>query len=169
MELTLRQMASTDALTGLSNRRSFLESGQHEFEVFRRYLNPLSLLLLDVDHFKQVNDTYGHAGGDQVLVQLAKVCRESLRSADLCGRFGGEEFIFLLPNTQAGTAFDVAERLRRALSEQTVISEAGVIRFTVSIGVATAKPEDESIEDLIRLADANMYVAKQTGRNRVVA
>ena len=134
---------------------------------FRRYQRPLALLMLDIDHFKKINDTYGHAAGDLVLVQLADVLRSVLRAADLCGRFGGEEFVCLLPETSVSEALILAERLRARLVEQAVCSEAGAILFTVSIGVSVAMPEDISIDQLIHRADMALYEAKKSGRNRI--
>lgn len=169
LEQELKRLAHTDSLTGVSTRRSFLEAGRREFDLARRYHKPLSLLLMDVDHFKTVNDTYGHAAGDLVLMRLADACRVNLRSVDLLGRFGGEEFVCLLPETHGDQALVVAERLRQALAGQVVEADTGDIRFTVSIGVAEAKGDDASLEEMLRVADAAMYVAKKTGRNRVVA
>ena len=169
MEAELLRLANIDNLTGLSNRRIILEAGQRELEQYQRYHHPLSLFILDIDHFKQVNDTYGHAAGDQVLIKLAEVSRRLLRATDICGRLGGEEFVGLLPETPADQAYTVAERLRETLAETPVATPAGEIRFTVSIGIATATPGDRSIDDLIRVADEAMYEAKAAGRNKVVA
>jgi diguanylate cyclase (GGDEF)-like protein/PAS domain S-box-containing protein len=168
MEAELLRLANIDNLTGLSNRRIILEAGQRELEQYQRYHRPLSLFVLDIDHFKQVNDTYGHAAGDQVLIKLAEVSRRLLRTTDMCGRLGGEEFIGLLPETPVDQAYPVAERLRETLAETPVATPTGEIRFTVSIGIATAIADDKSIDDLIRVADEAMYEAKATGRNKVV-
>jgi diguanylate cyclase (GGDEF)-like protein/PAS domain S-box-containing protein len=168
MEAELLRLANIDNLTGLSNRRIILEAGQRELEHYQRYHRPLSLFVLDIDHFKQVNDTYGHAAGDQVLIKLAEVSRRLLRTTDMCGRLGGEEFIGLLPETPVDQAYPVAERLRETLAETPVATPTGEIRFTVSIGIATAIADDKSIDDLIRVADEAMYEAKATGRNKVV-
>ena len=169
MEAELLRLANIDNLTGLSNRRIILEAGQRELEQYQRYHHPLSLFILDIDHFKQVNDTYGHAAGDQVLIKLAEVSRRLLRATDMCGRLGGEEFVGLLPETPADQAYTVAERLRETLAETPVATPVGEIRFTVSIGIATAIPGDRSIDDLVRVADEAMYEAKAAGRNKVVA
>lgn len=168
MEAELLRLANIDNLTGLSNRRIILEAGQRELEQYQRYHRPLSLFILDIDHFKQVNDTYGHAAGDQVLIKLAEVSKKVLRATDMCGRLGGEEFIGLLPETPADQAYSVAERLRETLAETPVATPVGEIRVTVSIGIATAIPDDRSIDALIRAADEAMYEAKAAGRNRVV-
>lgn len=168
LEAELLRLASIDSLTGLSNRRTVLAAGQQEFQQFKRYQRPLSLGLMDVDHFKHINDTYGHAAGDEVLRRLAQVCRESLRAVDHCGRFGGEEFVFILPETPADKAWVTAERLWLELAALSVEVPAGKVSLTVSIGLVSAEAADTCIEDLVRLADANMYVAKQRGRNQVV-
>ena len=168
MEAQLLRLANIDNLTGLSNRRIIPEAGQRELEQYQRYHRPLSLFILDIDHFKQVNDTYGHAAGDQVLIKLAEVSKNVLRATDVCGRLGGEEFIALLPETPADQAYSVAERLRRTLAETPVATPVGEIRVTVSIGIATAIAEDKAIDDLIRAADEAMYEAKAAGRNKVV-
>ena len=169
MEEELLRLVATDPLTGLSNRRSLLEAGEQQFQLFRRHQRPLALCLMDIDHFKRINDRYGHANGDLVLVRLAEVCRSTLRTADLCGRFGGEEFVVILPDTTLETACIAAERLREVIERQTVETDAGSIRFTVSIGVAAAEPNHTSISDLIRMADVYMYAAKNSGRNRAVS
>ena len=168
MEAELLRLANIDNLTGLSNRRIILEAGQRELEQYQRYHRPLSLFILDIDHFKQVNDTYGHAAGDQVLIKLAEVSKRVLRATDVCGRLGGEEFIALLPETPADQAYSVAERLRQTLADTPVATPAGEIRVTVSIGIAAAIADDKSIDDLIRAADEAMYEAKAAGRNKVV-
>lgn len=169
MEEELLRLVATDPLTGLSNRRNLLEAGEREFQLFLRQQRPLAACLMDIDHFKSINDRYGHANGDLVLIRLAEVCRATLRTADLCGRFGGEEFVIILPDTTLDTACVAAERLRKMIERQTVETDAGVIRFTVSIGVAAAEPNHTSIGDLIRMADVYMYAAKNSGRNRAVS
>ncbi|MHC1761947.1 MAG: GGDEF domain-containing protein [Negativicutes bacterium] len=167
LEAELKILDTTDSLTGLSNRRHVLETGGRMMESYRRYQRPLALLMLDIDHFKKINDTYGHAAGDLVLVQLADVLRSILRAADLCGRFGGEEFVCLLPETSEPEALILAERLRGKLAEQSVSAEAGEVFFTVSIGVSVAQPEDINIGRLIQRADLALYEAKRAGRNRI--
>ena len=169
LEEELKILATTDSLTGLSNRRNFLGAAGLAMESFRRYHRPLALLVLDIDHFKKINDTYGHATGDQVLVAVADTLRSVLRSADLCGRFGGEEFVCLLPETTETEARIVAERLRRSLAEQSVATAEGTVRFTASIGLTVADVSDVSVESLLQRADAAMYEAKKAGRNRVVS
>ena len=169
LEEDLKVLATTDSLTGLSNRRHFLDMAAATMENYRRYRRPLAVLMLDIDRFKRINDTYGHATGDQVLIVLADTLREVLRSADICGRYGGEEFVCLLPETTEIEARVVAERLRMAMAEQTIATAEGELHFTVSIGLAEAEPGDSTVETLIQRADVAMYEAKAAGRNRVVS
>ena len=165
----MERLATTDSLTGILSRRHFLELGEREWERARRYKRQTSLLLMDIDHFKTVNDTYGHAAGDTTLQALAEVCLSTLRTNDLFGRLGGEEFAVLLPETPRQTAGEAAERLRQAIGTLVIPSEDHEIRITVSIGAAPLLPEDESIDQALRRADAALYEAKEAGRNRVVA
>jgi len=164
----VKRLATTDALTGMCNRGHFLLVGQRLFETARRYGQPLSALMMDVDRFKQVNDRYGHALGDQVLREMAERTQSCLRAADLLGRYGGEEFALLLPMTQELAAHSMlAERIRRAVSQQPIETPAGPITMTVSIGVAALTPQTPTLEQLLMQADARMYEAKDAGRNRV--
>ncbi len=165
----LELQAHTDALTGLANRRRFIEIAEAELVRSRRYDAPLSLLMLDIDHFKEVNDAHGHRAGDRVLQQLARTCLEVLRNVDVVGRVGGEEFAILLPETAMPGAVDVAERLREAVEMAKVAREEGVpLRITVSIGVATLAGL-ENLDTLMSQADYALYDAKHRGRNRVRA
>lgn len=170
----LRRMAATDPLTGLFNRRPFEQMGEKLIADAARKRRPLALLIIDVDHFKQFNDTYGHAVGDAVLQRLADVLQAQLRGADLIGRLGGEEFAALLPDTGASHARQVAERLREAVDALEVRSVGVVVRIQVSIGLAML--DEKAIHDddpgellaaLTREADLAMYAAKRAGRNRV--
>ncbi|MFH2125766.1 MAG: diguanylate cyclase [Pseudomonadota bacterium] len=165
-EEALKRLANTDGLTGVLNRRRFMELSRQEVARSHRYGGPLSLIMLDVDHFKAVNDSYGHEVGDEVLVSLSQVCRQVLRQVDLFGRVGGEEFMALLPETGLEAAAMVAERLRNALAAQAVSASKPELRVTISLGVAQLTPETR-LSDLMRLADDAMYRAKQNGRNRV--
>jgi diguanylate cyclase (GGDEF)-like protein len=166
----LKRLANTDVLTGLANRRRFLEVLEGEIERAERYDRPLSLVLVDMDHFKQVNDTHGHAGGDQVLRAAAGVLRSVCRDVDLAARVGGEEFAILLPETAAVGAERVAERARAKIEggHHRAPSGAG-FRITASAGVATFGLEVASAEALLQSADDALYRAKAGGRNRVVA
>jgi diguanylate cyclase (GGDEF)-like protein/PAS domain S-box-containing protein len=168
MESRLEKMATTDSLTGIANRRHFITQGKAAFETFRRYRRPLSLLMLDIDYFKKVNDTFGHSVGDEVLIRLAKVCEETMRSTDFCGRLGGEEFACLLAETGLQEAAGVAERLRQEIEGLVLSIDGNDIRFTVSIGVAEANAGDATLDFILKRADDALYKAKRAGRNRVV-
>jgi len=165
----LERLARTDALTGLANRRRFFELAETELARAGRYGSPLSVLMIDIDHFKDVNDACGHATGDLVLRQLAGTCRTVLRQVDTVGRVGGEEFAVLLPETSLAGAVEVADRLRSAVQSARVPREEGEpIAITVSVGVATSAP-GKSVDDLMSQSDTALYEAKRTGRNRVLA
>jgi len=164
----LERQAHSDYLTGLDNRRHFL--GQAEIELARtlRYERGLSILMIDIDHFKQVNDTYGHKVGDIVLQKFASVCRATLRNIDIIGRIGGEEFAVLLPEAGQEQAMDAAERLRAALAGAQVKLDSGLpLHFTVSLGVVTLEEKDTNIDILLNQADQALYRAKSQGRNQV--
>ncbi len=163
----MKRMAITDALTGMYNRRGLFEMGQREINRARRYSHPLSALMLDIDHFKQINDVYSHAAGDQVLRTLGQICRSQLREVDILGRFGGEEFAILLPETDGESAYHAAERLRQWVARTPVVTEKGIISITISIGVACATEELSDLAILLDQADTAMYAAKEAGRNRV--
>ncbi|HDD35248.1 MAG TPA: GGDEF domain-containing protein [Candidatus Desulfofervidus auxilii] len=162
----IRLSSITDALTGLYNRRYFMERLEIEWERAKRYQRPISLLILDIDHFKRINDTYGHLAGDKVLKTLGKLISKQLRKTEIAGRYGGEEFTILVPETNAEGAIKLAERLRKMVEEYPFAIN-GTINVTVSIGVSDAEGI-ETINDLIQKADAALYQAKETGRNRVV-
>jgi two-component system cell cycle response regulator len=162
-----RRLATVDTLTGLLNRRAFLDVLDRESARSERHGYPVSLLLLDVDHFKRVNDTYGHASGDAVLQGLARVLDRVARRSDVVGRWGGEEFVVALPQTGAAGARVAAERVRRAIAEARYPIPAGEpLKMTASVGAATALPPWER-EAVITAADEAMYAAKARGRNRV--
>lgn len=166
----LEQEARTDPMTGLSNRRYWTEWLTREFERARRYGYPLSCSLVDLDHFKKVNDAYGHDVGDAVLIELTRLMRRNVRPSDHLCRYGGEEFTILLPQTDLDGAVEQAERLRRALAAALIESHQKSIQVTASIGVACFPgPSIFTAEDLVRAADQTMYVAKRSGRNAVAA
>jgi len=165
----LHHLATTDLMTGVHNRHSFMQDLYREFVRGRRYRTPLSLLVFDLDFFKQINDGYGHAAGDEALRAFAKAAGECLRGMDVLGRLGGEEFGILLPNTVLDQAEIVAERIRAAVTEIAIETEYGTVRFTTSVGVAQSVEGDDSVDTLLARADAALYAAKAAGRNRVVA
>ncbi|MEO5373474.1 MAG: GGDEF domain-containing protein [Alphaproteobacteria bacterium] len=167
-EAELQYLATVDPLTGLSNRRRLMEVGDEEVSRSTRYEQPLSLLMLDIDHFKRINDSHGHAAGDEALRQFAAACREVLRRNDTIGRCGGEEFAVLLPNSDIDGAAALAERLRRRVAGIEVPHGEICFGFTVSIGVATLAPGDTGLETLMARADQALYQAKTHGRNRVM-
>jgi len=165
----VEQMAIIDNLTGLYNRHHFFELGEREFERFKRYRHPFSILLIDLDHFKHVNDNFGHAAGDQVLSNLAQIFSKTLRKMDIPGRIGGEEFIVLLPETTMECACKVAERLRSSIESAVCKVGMASISVTASIGVAAVSDQYDSLQSVVTDADTAMYKAKARGRNLVEA
>lgn len=163
----LRVLATTDSLTGAFNRRHFLELSEQEYQRVRRYPTPLAAVMLDADHFKVINDSYGHDVGDEVLKALARTVKAELRTSEIFGRLGGEEFAIALPATPAGGALVVAERLREAVGAIKIPREEG-LEFTVSMGVAELQEGDDSFAALLSRADQALYQAKTRGRNQVV-
>ena len=156
-------------LTGVNNRRYLYELAEHEFEIATRYRQPLSAMMFDLDYFKKINDTFGHAVGDEILQRVTQAACAELRSADVIGRYGGEEFVIMLPMTNAQQAYSLAERIRKRVAEIRVPTEKGEAAVTLSIGIVAIIPgaQNGSVENLIRRADEVMYAAKQAGRNRV--
>lgn len=170
MEAELRRLATTDALTGAFNRRRFFQKARQEFLRHQRYGHPLAILLMDMDHFKAINDDHGHPMGDAVLKLFVQTCHSVFRVTDIFGRTGGEEFSAILPETGTADAARVAERLRDRVMNSRVGAENDqeAIRFTVSIGLTGLREEDMALESMIRRADKALYAAKRSGRNRVV-
>ncbi len=174
-EKRLHQLATRDSLTGLSNRRHFLALAEHAIARSHRHQRPLALVLIDIDHFKQINDIHGHDAGDKVLVRVGELLRRTCREEDIVARWGGEEFLLMLPDNDRTGAEKLAERFRIVAQDQrlalepraadTVITEQG-IAFTVSLGVAEVRPY-EALNDAIARADKALYSAKAGGRNRV--
>ena len=164
----LAEQATTDSLTHLSNRRQFYTQAEQNLATCRRYSHDMSVLLLDIDHFKKVNDTYGHHAGDEVLVRIAQLLKGMARLGDTVARFGGEEFSVLLPETKRLGAAVMAQRIRAVIEKEEIIVEGRQIPVTVSIGVATLAAEEvESIDQLLNIADRRLYLAKNNGRNRI--
>jgi diguanylate cyclase (GGDEF)-like protein len=166
LEQELERQAQTDSLTGAVNRRHFQDLAERELAQSRRYNHPLSLLMIDIDRFKAVNDNFGHAVGDLVLREFVRKCRETLREVDIVARTGGEEFAVLLPATNDGQAAHVAERLRQAVAAGEVpVQQNSPVRFTISVGVASF--QDADLETSLHRADQALYRAKELGRDRV--
>ena len=168
-EADLKRMATTDDLTRLPNRRKFLKRLNSEFVRARRYNRPLSLCMLDLDHFKKINDSYGHDAGDQVLRTVADMMQQLLRETDMAGRLGGEEFGILLPDTGEDDAMILAERLRNAIADAPISYQTLAIELTVSVGVTSlgGQPDISQASELLSAADHCLYFAKQNGRNRI--
>ncbi len=162
------RLSRIDPLTGLMNRRSFTVSAIRFLQLAIRYNKPLSAAMLDIDFFKKVNDTYGHAMGDDVLKSVAKTCEGLIRRSDIVGRFGGEEFCFLFPETAVESASLLAERIRVAISSLTFESEGQNFQVTASIGLAELHGEADSLETMLSRSDEALYQAKESGRDRVV-
>jgi diguanylate cyclase (GGDEF)-like protein len=164
----LAEQATTDSLTKLRNRRAFFENGTKAVAMARRYVSDLSVILLDIDHFKKINDTYGHAVGDEALMMVANILLEMSRTEDTVARIGGEEFALLLPDTnRLGTAV-LAERIRSAIEREQFIADNKIVPITVSIGIASFGVDAaESIDQLLGVADNRLYLAKNAGRNRI--
>ena len=167
LEAELFHQASIDSLTGISNRRYFMVQAESEMRRARRFGRDLSVMMIDLDHFKPINDRLGHATGDAVLAGVVKVALESLRQSDVMGRLGGEEFAVILPETGLAAAVDAANRLRQFIAKGPVIALKTAVTCTASVGVAQMKDEDGSIDDLLHRADEALYRAKEQGRDRV--
>ncbi len=167
-EKRLLEINNRDGLTGLYNRMYLEENLADELNRLKRYSRAFSLCMIDIDHFKNINDTYGHLCGDQVLKSLSREMQKHGRSVDVIARYGGEEFCFLLPETSFDDAVIVAERLRQAVSEKTFLYDGKEIKVTLSLGVTEAKASF-SLEEIIKKADDALYEAKNTGRNKVVS
>ena len=169
MEEKLRELATTDELTGLFNRRTIMQKAKTEVSRAIRYRRPLSVLMLDVDHFKSINDTHGHDMGDEALQQVAHCCRSSLRESDFLGRYGGEEFLVILPETFREDAFVLAERLREKLAHCPIRHLGVVLSVTLSVGLSCLYLErPDTLDALLKRADVALYQAKARGRNRTV-
>jgi diguanylate cyclase (GGDEF)-like protein len=164
----LEHLAITDPLTGLLNRRALFEAMRREMAREQRHSRALSLIVIDVDHFKRVNDRYGHAAGDAVLQRLAATASRTVRESDVVARYGGEEFVVLAPDTDEAQAVALAERIRSALASASVDVGGDTIRFTASFGVATMRDADREPQQVLQRADRALYAAKAAGRDRVV-
>ena len=167
LENELLKQASTDSLTGIGNRRHFMGQAEQEMTRARRFGRPFSVMMLDADHFKSINDRYGHAVGDVVLQAIVRRASDGLRQSDQIARLGGEEFAAMLPESSLAAALVVAERIRQNLSDRPIIASGKAVSCTVSIGIAEMRENDVTIDDLLRRADEALYRAKEQGRNRV--
>ena len=164
----LQQLATTDPLTQLANRKQIMKSLFIHFEYYQRYHTEFSILMIDIDHFKKINDTYGHLAGDAVLVQISRIFQKTLRNVDTAGRYGGEEFLVILAETNGQKAKHTAERIRQAVEQHTFTYEEYSLKVTISIGVARVLKKEKNENSLISRADQALYQAKTAGRNRVV-
>jgi diguanylate cyclase (GGDEF)-like protein len=168
IEQELTRQAKMDSLTGLANRRHFIELAQQELVRARRFETLLSALMLDLDEFKGINDTYGHQAGDDVLRKVGDTCRKTLREIDIVGRVGGEEFAILLPESDSKQATEVAERLRQEIANAVIpLAQDRKVNVTASIGLATLTGAETTVDNLLKQADEALYEAKRSGRNRV--
>ncbi len=166
LRASLHDAAFRDPLTGLYNRRYVFDIFRNELAKFRRYGDPFSVIVIDADHFKQVNDQYGHCAGDVALKAIADACNTSVRDTDVVGRFGGEEFIVLLPHTNAPAASIVAERIRKTMSRSELDSQGHRFGVSLSLGIAEAGVHADEFDELIAAADRALYEAKNAGRNQ---
>jgi diguanylate cyclase (GGDEF)-like protein len=164
----LRSMVEIDALTGIANRRGFMKFADDAMAQFRRYGHPFAIVMVDMDHFKTINDTHGHAAGDAAIRTVAGIMEAAVRPSDKCGRFGGEEFIVLLREISPETVQETAERIRDAVASTQLQLNATSISLTISLGVALADASDRDIQDIVERADLALYAAKGAGRNRVM-
>jgi len=164
----LETLAAVDFLTGVYNRRQFETLARAELARCQRYMRPLSVVMLDIDHFKAVNDRFGHAAGDRVLKSVADLCRAAKRDSDIIARLGGEEFAIMLPETTEAATVQFAERLRHLIVDCALTANGEAIPVTISVGIAGASIRTSGIEALMRDADQALYEAKRSGRNRIV-
>ena len=160
-------LSVTDPLTQLLNRRHFFEVAKFEFERIQRFKRPLSIMMVDIDHFKNINDTHGHAVGDLALREIASRIKNSVRTVDIVARYGGEEFIILMPETGLHEALQVAERVRVSVADAAIEEDPVKISATLSIGVAEINEKSKNVDQLIIYADRALYAAKANGRNCV--
>jgi diguanylate cyclase (GGDEF)-like protein len=163
----VQKLAETDELTKIHNRRQLFNIGEREFERSKRYNQPLSVIMLDIDNFKLINDTYGHAVGDVVLYSLAQNCLINIREIDSIGRYGGEEFVILLPHTKLELGCEIGERLQSYIGSKPISTEVGALKISISMGIAERDDSMPNLAALIDRADTALYKAKNSGRNRI--
>ncbi len=169
LEEKLRRLSEIDPLTEIANRRKFLNELHDLYAEFKRYGHPTAMLMFDIDHFKNINDSFGHLAGDQVLFRISRIAEEHLRQVDLLCRFGGEEFAVLLPHTDTAGAQMIAERLREAIARHVFNLSKDGIKVTISTGLSQLMTSDQTANDVIKRADDALYRAKNSGRNCVVS
>jgi len=161
------ELAHKDELTGLNNRRAFFELGNRSFKQASRYKHPISVIMMDIDHFKNINDNYGHSVGDKVLRKIANELDKTVRDIDIPARIGGEEFAFVLPETDYEEAEMLAERLRLNIENTTIEHEGKMLRMTASFGISSCSNNAQSLETMLTKADDALYIAKKKGRNQI--
>jgi len=162
-----QNLAATDPLTGQVNRRTFFELGEREISRFERFGHPFSWIMFDIDLFKQINDRFGHPAGDQVLIEIVNRCCEVIRHVDVLGRYGGDEFVILLPETDLRRAREIAERIRASISDEPVITDAGSIQVSISAGITQVTSDTADLGLLLNKVDQALYKSKQAGRNTI--
>lgn len=166
--LIAEQLARTDVLTGIKNRRAFFESALAIHDLANRFNHPYSIIMIDIDYFKEANDSHGHVAGDRVIIELANIIERVIRNTDVAGRIGGDEFAIVLPETSVENILSLAERVRTLFSEVSIAVNDEELHFTVSLGIAEKINSDVMLEDVMLRADAALYQAKQQGRNSVI-
>lgn len=164
----LRRLATVDELTGVANRRVFWEAVEDRFNEYMRYQVPMSVAIIDLDLFKKVNDTYGHAAGDHILREFCRRAKTKLRDIDLLGRLGGEEFAILFPHTSASDSFSAMERVREAVAATPIEFDDEQIEVTISAGITELTADDDKLDHWLARADKALYEAKEKGRNQCV-
>ncbi|WP_440053904.1 diguanylate cyclase [Pseudoalteromonas sp. T1lg65] len=169
LENQLREQSTTDQLTGLFNRRKMETELSYHFAAYQRHGTPLSIIMIDLDHLKKLNDSEGHHAGDKAICGIAEICKNTLRQTDIACRFGGDEFVIVLPNVGLEQAAQTAERLRKSVEDTLVKSNEYSVNITISLGVATIQENDQGYEEALKRADKALYQVKHNGRNRVIA
>jgi diguanylate cyclase (GGDEF)-like protein len=167
LNIKLKELATRDSLTGILNRGSFFEIAQHLLALCQRKKSPASFVLMDLDQFKMINDTYGHFIGDKVLIHFTETIQKFLRKSDIIGRVGGEEFAIFLPDMGIDETFQLADKIRKEIADSTLELDGKTATYTVSLGLGSSEPKDHSIDELFKRADLKLYEAKDKGRNRV--
>jgi diguanylate cyclase (GGDEF)-like protein len=163
----VEMMATIDELTGIYNRRQLIQLGEHSLAQAIRSESPFSIILFDIDHFKEVNDTYGHTTGDKMLQKIVKCCKQNVRQMDIFGRYGGDEFVVILPDTTMEQAELVAKRLNARVFTNTELLDECPIQLSISVGISFLEDKEQTLTQLINQADEAMYIAKKSGRNRI--